>query len=217
MARRGNQLRRRNVPWWAKTGDLRFLPRHLLNLLNISRSQGSIGAMKYIPPCTNFFSLVRDTSILVLLEQRPASANSSSAASSFWPSSILLSAMYHVQSGRLNARLLIRVTQQSISRSHCSGPAPCVLMMHMDWASSQTHSLTLVSFCCVVSQPFPCQIPLVSAAHSLTPTPAFSAQTWTCSAGIWIALASAMTDFGNQKASQCILGSPQWSIIEWWI
>jgi len=26
-----------------------------------------------------------------------------------------------------------------------------------------------------------------------------------------------MTDFGNQKASHYILGSQQWSMIEWWI
>jgi len=58
---------------------------------------------------------------------------------------------------------------------------------------------------------------MVSAAHWLTPMPAFSAQTQTCRVGIWIVLASSTTDFGNHKASHYILGSQQWSMIDWWI
>ena len=58
---------------------------------------------------------------------------------------------------------------------------------------------------------------MVSAAHWLTPTPAFLAQKRTCRVGIWIELASAMTDFGNQKASHYILGYQWWSKFEWWI
>jgi len=90
-------------------------------------------------------------------------------------------------------------------------------MMLMDWAISQTRSLSLLSIRCVVKPPLSCQIPMVSAAHGLTPTPAFSAQTRTWKVGIWIVLASATTDFGNQKASHYILGSQQWSMIGWWM
>jgi hypothetical protein len=38
---------------------------------------------------------------------------------------------------------------------------------------------------------------MVSAAHWLTPTPVFSAQTRTCRVNIWIVLPLATTDFGN--------------------
>jgi len=84
--------------------------------------------------------------------------------------------MYHVQSGLLDARSLIPVTQQSIRRSHCSGPLRCFLTMLMDWAIYQMRSLTLSSLHCAVKPPLSCQIPMVSAAHCLTPAPAFSAQ-----------------------------------------
>jgi len=125
--------------------------------------------------------------------------------------------MYHFQSGLVDSRSLIGVTQRSIRRSHCSGPTPWLLMMLMDWAISQMPSLILLSIRCVVKPPLSCQIRMVSAAHWLTPTPAFSAQTRTWRVSIWIVLASATTDFGNQKASPYILGSQRWSIIEWWI
>ena len=128
-----------------------------------------------------------------------------------------MSAMYLFQSGLLDSRSLIQVTQRSIRRSHCSGPAPCLLMMLMDWTLSQTRCLTLLSIRCVVKPPLSCQIPMVSAANWLTPTPAFSAQTRTCRVGIWIVLASATTDFGNQKASHCTPGSQRWSMFELWI
>jgi len=87
----------------------------------------------------------------------------------------------------------------------------------MDWAISQTCILTLLSICCVVKPPSSCEIPMVSAAHWLTPTLGFSAQTRTCRVRIRIVLASTMTDFGNQKASHYLSGSPRWSMIEWWI
>jgi len=58
---------------------------------------------------------------------------------------------------------------------------------------------------------------MVSAAHWLTPTLGFSAQTQTCSVIIWIVLESVTTDFGNQKASHYMLGSQRWSMSEWWI
>jgi len=92
-----------------------------------------------------------------------------------------------------------------------------MLLMLMDWLISQIGSLTLSSFHCVVKPPFSCQIPMVSAAHWLTPTPASSAQMQTLIVGIWIVLASATTDLGNQMASHYMSGSQRWSMIEWWI
>jgi len=125
--------------------------------------------------------------------------------------------MDHFQRGRLDSRSLIRVTQRSIRRSHCSRLAPCLLTMLLDWAISQTCSLTLLSIRCIVKPPLSCHIPIVSAAHWLTPTPAFLAQTRTSRVSIWIVLAFATTDFGNQKASHYILGSRWWSMIQWCI
>jgi len=106
--------------------------------------------------------------------------------------------------------------QRSIRRSHYSGPAPCLVLMPMDCAISQTRYLTLVSFHCVVQPPFSCQIPKVSAAHWLTPTPAFSAQMRTDRVGSWIVLTSVTTDSGNQEELHYIIGSHRWSIIQWW-
>jgi len=217
MARQGNCLRRGYAPQLAKTCDPRFLSRHLLDLHIIGKSKRSIRAMKYIPTCTSFLFLVRVSSSLFFLGRRPTSMNSASAALSFWPSWLVLSAMYCFQSSLWDSRSLSRVTERSIRRSHCSGLAPCLLMILMDWAISQTHSLTLLSIHCVVKPPLCCQISMVSVAHSLTAIPAFSAQTQTCRVGIWIVLASAMTDFGNQNASHYIVGSQRWSMIEWWI
>ena len=121
------------------------------------------------------------------------------------------------KSGLLDSRSVIRVTQRSIRGSHSSGLAPCLLLMLMDWAIAQMHSLTLLSIRCVVKPPLSCQIPTLSAAHWLTPTPAFLAKTGTWGVGIWMLLAFAMTDFGNQKVSHYIWGSQGCSIIEWWI
>jgi len=177
MAPQGNRSRRRKVPLSAKTRDPKFLPRRLLDLHIIRKSKRRIAAMKYIPMCTSFLFLEGVFSSLFFLQRRPTSANSSSTALSFWPLRLVMSVMYHFQSGRLDSCSLVRETQWSITKSHCSGLAPCLLMMLMDWAISQTRSLTLLSIRCVVKPPLSCQIPIVSAAHLLTPTPAFSAQT----------------------------------------
>jgi len=193
------------MPLSAKTSDPRFLPCHLLYEHIISKSETSVGAMKYIPLWTNFLFLNEVLSILSLLRQRPTSANLSSAALNFWPSRIVLSAIYCFQSGLFDARSLIPVTQWSIRRSNSSVLAPCLLLILMDWEISQTQSLTLLSFCRVVKPPFSCWIPMVSAAHWMTPTSVFLAQTRTCTVGIGIVLASGTADFGNQKASHYIL------------
>jgi len=154
--------------------------------------------------------------MLSFLWRTPTSVTSCSAALSFWPLRLVLSCMYHFQNALLEARSLIRVMQWMISRSHCSGPTPCLLLMLMNWAISQTRSRSLFSFHCVVDPPCSCQISMVSAAYWLTPTPTFSAQTRTGRVGICIVLASATNHFGNQKASHYISGSQQWSMIEWW-
>jgi len=145
------------------------------------------------------------------------SMNSSTAALSFWPSRIVWSAMYRFQSSLLDIRSLIQVTQQWIRRFHCSGPAPSLLLMLMHWAISQMRSLTLLSFHCIVKSPFSCWIPMVSAAHWLTITPAFLAQRRSCWVGIWIVLVSVITDFGKQQASHYISGSQRWLKKEGWI
>jgi len=208
-------MRRRNVPLLVMTCDPRVLHHPPLYLHIIRRNKRSISAMKYKPMCMSFLSLVGVSSSLFFLSQRPTSANSSSAALSFWLSTLVLSAMYHVKSGHLDPRSLIPVTKQTIRRSHCSGQVPGLLMKLMDWAISQMCSLTLLSICFVVKPPISCQIPMVLAAHWLTPTLAFSAQTQTCRAGIWSVLASVTTVFGNQKASHYIIGSQPWSMIDW--
>jgi len=150
MAWQGHLSRRRNAPSSAKTCDPRFLPHRLLDLHIIRKSKRSIGVMKYIPTCMSLLFLVGISSSLFILRRMPTSMNSSSAALSFWPSRLVLSAMYHFQIGHLDSSLLIRVTQQSIRRSHFSGLVPCLLMMLMDWAISQRRSLTLLSIRCVV-------------------------------------------------------------------
>jgi len=199
------------------TWDRRILPRRLQYLHIIRISKTILGAMKYIPTWTDFPMLVGFLWILLFLLQRPPSADTSSAALILWPSRIVWSARYCFPRGVLDAKSLIRVMQQSIRRSHLLGQEPSMLLMIMDWAISQTCSLTLLYFCCVVKPPFSSQIPMVSATHWLSPTPTFSAQRWTCRVSIWIILASAMTDFGNPKASHYMIASQQWSTIEWWI
>jgi hypothetical protein len=173
--------------------------------------------VKYIPTCMSLFLLVGVSSSLLFLWRRPTAVNLSSGTLSLWPSRLVLSAMYHVQWGLLDSRSLILVMQQSIWWSHCSGPVPCLLIMLMYWAISQTPSVTLSSIHCVVKLLFSWQFPRVFATHWLTPTPVLLPQTRTCRVGIRIVLASATTDFGNQKASHYILGSQWWSMIEWWI
>jgi len=173
--------------------------------------------MKYIPSGTHVLLLVGLSSIQLFFQCRPPSTISSSAAWSFRPSRILLSANYRAESGRLDGRSPIRRTQGSIRISHWLGLVPCLFLMLMDWAMSHMRPLSLLAFCCFVMLPFSCQIPNVSAAHSLTPTLAFSAQTQTGRVGIWIVFASATSGFGSQKASHYILCSQRCSMIDWWI
>jgi len=173
MAREGSRSRRLNTHLLAKTCDPRFLPHRLLDLHIIRKSKRSIGATKYIPMCMSFLFLVGVLLTTFFLWRRQTSADSSRGAFSFWPSRLVWSAMYPFQCSHLDSRSLIRVTQQSSRRFTWSGPVPCMLMMLMDWAISQTRSLTLIYICCVVKPPLSCQIPMVSAAHWLTPTPAF--------------------------------------------
>jgi len=87
----------------------------------------------------------------------------------------------------------------------------------MDWAISQTYSLTVMSFCCVIKPLFSRQFPIVSAAHWLTPTPLFQAQMGTYRDGTWIVLALVTTEIGNQNTSYYISGSPWWTMTEKWI
>jgi len=215
MVWQGSRSRRREAAISARTCDPRFLSHRLMYVHIIRKRQRSTGARIHKTSCTSFSFLVRISSSQFFLRWSPTPADSSSVAFSFWPSRLVLSAMYHFQSGLLDARSLIGVMQWSIRRSHCSRPAPSLLLMRMDWATSQTCPLTWLSFRCVVKRPLSSQIPMVSADHWLTPTPEFSAQARTCRVGIWIVLASAMTYFGNQKASRYISGSQRWWMIEW--
>jgi len=155
-------------------------------------------------------------SILFLLLGRATSAHSSRAALSFGPSRILLSGMCCFQYGHLYARSLIWVSQRSIRRSHCSGLPPCMQLMLMDWAITQTHSLAWLSFLCVFKPPVSCPIPGVSAAHGPTLTASFLSQTRTCWVGIWIVLSFAIIHFGDQVASDYTLSSQRWRMIESW-
>jgi len=186
MARWGNQLQHHNTPLSGRTCMPRFVPCCLLYLHIIRNSKWSIGAMKYIQTWTDFLFLVQVWWMLFFLWKWPTSVNSSSAALSFWRSRLVLSAMYHFQSGIEDTRSLVLVPQQLIRRSHCSVPAPCLLLMLMDWAISQMCSLTLLPFHCVVKPPFSCQIPMVSATHWLTPTTVFLALERSSRVGVWI-------------------------------
>jgi len=217
MTPQGYQVGGYNSLLSAKTCEPRHLPHYLLYQHIIRVSSRSFLAMKYIPMWTNFHFFVRVLAILFFLQQRPTSVDMTSTASSFWPLRMVLSAMFSFQSGRVNSRSLIVVMQWSIRRSRFSQPAHRLFLMFMDWANTQTCSLTILSFHCVVKPPFSCQIAMVSTAHCLTPTLVLSAERWTCCVGIWIVFAYASTDFGNQKASQYIVSSQQWSMIEWWI
>jgi len=114
----------------------------------------------------------------------------------------------------LDTRSPIWVTQRLNRTFYCLGPAYCLLLILLDWAFSQTRTLTWSSIHCIVKRLLSCYLPMVSAVHWLTETPAFLAQTWTCRVGSWIRLVSAMTDLGNQKASNYIFGSQWWSMIE---
>ena len=125
--------------------------------------------------------------------------------------------MYGFPRGLVDARLLNRIIQQSIRRFHCLGQMPGLFIVLMHWAISQMRSRNLLFIHCVVKPPLSYQISIVSAVHWLTPTHAISAQMWTCRVGIWIELASVITDFANQKAAHYRIGSQRWSIVERWI
>jgi len=115
--------------------------------------------MKYIPTGTNFLFSVGVGSIIFFLQGSPPSANSSSAPLSFWPPRIVFSAMYRVQSGLLDTRSLLPVTEWLITRSYCSGLARGLLLTIIDRAITNRRSLTLVFFLWVVQPPFPAQSP----------------------------------------------------------
>jgi len=217
MARPGKRSTHRNAQLSAKTCDPRFLLRRYLYLHMIRQIKGSIMAMIYQTPCTCFLFSVEVFSSQFFLSRRPTSMSSSSASLTFWASRLVLSTMYHFESGHLDARSLIRLMQRLIRRSHRLGLVPCLLMMLMDWGISHMRALTILSIRCAVNPPALCPIPMVSAAHWPTPTLVFLAQTWTCRVGIWIVSATATTNFSNQKASHDISGSGWWSMIEWWI
>jgi len=201
----------------AETCDQWFLSCRRLYQHIIRKSSKSIEPMKYIPMCTRFHFQVGLSWSQFFRRRMPTYANLSGDALWFSPLQFVLSGLNHFQSGLWNSGSLIRVTQQLLGRFHCWGPAPCLLMMSMDWAFSQTRSLTLISIRCVGEPPLSFQIPMVCAAQWLSPIPVFLAQTWTCRVGIWIVLVSATTDFGNQKASSSILGSEPWWMMKWWI
>jgi hypothetical protein len=189
--------------------------RHLLYLQIIRKRTIRIGAVKCVPTCTSIHFLDKVSSRLFFLRWRPTSTDSSSAGRCSWPSTLVWSAMNGFQSGLLDSRSPIQVTQWTIMGSYHLGWVPCLLLMPMDCAISQMHSLTILSVHCVVKPPSSCPVPMASAVHWLTPTPACFAQAYTCSIGFWIVLASATTDFGNQKASWYIFGFQWWLIIEW--
>ena len=215
MAQQVNRSRRCNPPSSEKICDPMFHPHCLLDLQIIRKTKRGIGAMKFIPTGISFLFSFTVSSSLFLLCQKPTSMNLSSAALSFWPLRLILTAMYYFLSGLSLCRSVNPVKQRSSRRSHCSKPAPCLLKITTDSAISQTRSLTVLCIHCVVKTPLYCQIPMVSAAHKLTLTLAFTAQTWTCRVGIWIVFASGTTDFGNQKTWHDISGSQWWSRIAW--
>jgi len=173
--------------------------------------------MKFIATCPRFLFLVAVSSSLFFLRRRPICANSSSAALSFSLLRVVLSAIYHLQSCLVDARLLIWVMRRSIRRSQCTGLIPCLLIVLMDWERSQMRCFTSSSIRCVVKLPLSCQIPRVFAAHWLTPTPTFTAQIQTCRVGSWIVIASVTSDCSNQKASLYIFWSQPGSMNEWLI
>ena len=89
-----------------------------------------------------------------------------------------------------------------------------LLLMLIEGAISQTRSVTLLCFRCIVKQPCSFQIPKVFAAHQLTTILAVLSQPHTWSFSICIILASATMDFGNEKASHYIWLSQWQSLIE---
>jgi len=208
-------MRHRNAPSKGNPWDLRFRPCRILYLRIFWRNKRSIGVLDYIPTCTSFLFLVGVSLNIFSLRKRPTSATLSHTAFGFWPPRFVFSAIYNFQSGHFDARSQIWVSQRSMRISNSSEPAPCMSIMLTDCWISQTSSLALITFHCIVKRPSTWQIPIVSAAHWLTPIPVLSAHTRTCTVGIWIVIASAMPDFASQEASHHILGSQRWSMIEW--
>jgi len=157
MAQYKNQSSYSNAPLSAKTCDLKFLSCCHLYLHIIRKSKRSIRVMKYIPMCTSLRFLVGVSStLLFILQCSLICVNSSSAAFSFRPLRLVLSAMYHFQSGYLDSCSLFWVKERLIRGCHCSGPVPRMLMMLMDCAISQMWSLTWLSIRCVVKPPWSC-------------------------------------------------------------
>jgi len=129
MARHWKWLRRGNSGSSVKTCDWRFIPHGSLCLHFIRKSKWSIRAIKYIQMWMNILLSVGVLLNLFFLQRRPTSANWWSAELSFWPSRIVLSAMYHFQCGLVDARSLIRVTQGWILRSQSSGLVPSLSLI----------------------------------------------------------------------------------------
>jgi len=136
--------------------------------------------------------LIWASSILFFIRRRPPSNNYWCAEMCFNPSRKVFSGMYHFDSGCWNARWLIPLTQQSITRSDCLWPLPTLFIY---WGISKMRSLARFSFHCVVTEPFSSQISMVSDAHCLTPTPEFSPNRLTWWVSILIVLVATMTDF----------------------
>jgi len=108
--------------YWRRSVDRRFLPHGDLDLNIIRKWNRSIRAMKYIPKCTSFFSLVGVASSQFILWQSVISGTSTSTPLSFLPLRLVLAAMYHFQSGLMDSRSLMRVMLWSIRRCLSSGP-----------------------------------------------------------------------------------------------
>jgi hypothetical protein len=199
------------------TCDLRILSWCFLNLHIVKKSKRSFRAINVIPTCVNFHIVDEVLSIEFVSRWMPTSLILSHAALSFWWLMWVLSAMYHFQSSFLDIRSLIKVIQRSKRRSLCSWTVCWMVLMLKDCTISQVCSLNLQFFHCGVKWLFSYQITMVPAAHWLTPTLAFSAQTPTCRVDSWIVLASGTTNCGNHKASHCIWGFGWCSMMEWWI
>jgi len=214
MAQQGNLLKHRIPPLLAKTCDPMFLSCCCMYVHIIRKSNWCIRVMKYIPMWKNFLCLFPVLSILFFLLPWPISLTLPSFAISFPLPRIISTAHYPFRSGLMCSWWLIP-PQESLSRSYGLVLAPCFLLMLMDRAISQMHSLTKLSVQCIVKQPFCCWIPKVSATHWPTATQPFMTQRQPWWVSIWIVLASATTDFCNQKASHYIVGSQCWSMIKW--
>lgn len=197
-----------------KLCDPSIIPRCFLDLNVIRRNKTLIGAMKYTPMCMNILVIVRVSSRPFFLHWMPIPSNFSSAALSCRKWRWVWSAMYHLESGLLDCQSLIYATQWSISWSHCTRPAPCLLMLLMVRGISQMRSHTLLTLHCIFKPPWSCRIPMFCASHWLTATLLFPAQMRTWRGSIRILLASATTDFSKLEALRYVVRSEWWWIIE---